>query len=96
MAPLLKFETNHTFWTSTKPLTGKTFVCTILCRINEAFWERVDCQLLETFRDRQVCVWSMHFFKALYLEKLAIFTFVEEVWPNDIKLETTSCFIAEI
>ena len=54
----IKFETKHTIWTNrpTKPLTGKIFLCTIFCRINEAFWERVHCQFLETFRDRQVPV----------------------------------------
>ena len=52
----IKFETNHTIWTYTKPLMGKIFLCTIFCRINEAFWERVHCQYLETFRDRQVRV----------------------------------------
>ena len=50
----IKFETNYTIWTNTKPLTGKIFLCTIFGRINEAFWERVHCQYLETFRDRQV------------------------------------------
>ena len=52
----IKFETNHTIWTNTKPLTVKIFLCTIFCRINEAFWERVHCQYLETFRDWQVRV----------------------------------------
>ena len=52
----IKFETNHTIWTNTKPLTGKFFLCNIFCRINEAFWERVHCQFLETFQDRQVRV----------------------------------------
>ena len=52
----IKFETNHTIWTNTKSLTGKIFLCTIFCKINEAFWERVHCQILETFRYRQVCV----------------------------------------
>ena len=67
----IKFETNYTIWTNTKLLTGKIFVCTIFCRINEAFWERVHCQFLETFRDRQVRVESMHLFKAPYQEKIA-------------------------
>ena len=49
-------KTNHTIWTNTKQLTGKSFLCTIFCRINEAFWERVHCQYLETFRDWQVRV----------------------------------------
>ena len=52
----IKFQTNHTIWTYTKPLTGKIFLGTIFCRINEAFWERVHCQYLETFRDWQVRV----------------------------------------
>ena len=56
MASVHKFETNHTIWTKTKPLTVKNFVSTIFCRTNEASWERVHCQFLETFRDRQVCI----------------------------------------
>ena len=52
----IKFETNHTIWTNTKPLTGKFFSVPFFCRINEVFWERVQCQFLETFRDRQVRV----------------------------------------
>ena len=52
----IKVETNHTIWTNTKPLIGKKFLCNIVCRIKEAFWERMHCQFLETFRDRQVHV----------------------------------------
>ena len=66
----IEFETNHTTWTNTKPLTGKIFLCTIFRRINEAFWERLHCQLLETFWEWQVCVKIMHPFKGLYLEKI--------------------------
>ena len=49
----IKFETNYTIWTNTKPLTDRIFLCTIFGSIKEAFWERVHCQYLETFRDRQ-------------------------------------------
>ena len=51
----IKFEANHTIWTKTRPMTGKIVLGTIF-RINEAFWERVHCQFLEIFRDRQVRV----------------------------------------
>ena len=52
----IKFKTNHTIGSNTKPLTGKIFLCNTFCRINEAFWERVHCKFLETFRDRQARV----------------------------------------
>ena len=50
----IKFETNHTIWANTKPLTGKIFLCTIFCKINEAFGKRMHCHFLETFQGRQV------------------------------------------
>ena len=52
MASLHKIWNLSYYLHFTKPLTGKFFLCNIFCRINEAFLERVDCQLLETFRDR--------------------------------------------
>ena len=100
----IKFENNHTIWTNTKPLTGKIFLCTIFCRISEAFCEHVHCQLLQTFRDSQVRVQSMHLFKALYLEKnslhhnMVFSCLLKKYGPNlqnDTKLEMTSCFKAE-
>ena len=33
----IKFETNHTIWTSTKPLTGKIFLYTILVELIRLF-----------------------------------------------------------
>ena len=60
------------------------------CRINEAFWEHMHCQFLETFWVRQVRIKSMHLFKALYLKKkslhrMVFFVFVEEVWSQSSK-----------
>ena len=91
MASVHKFETNHTLWTNTKPLTGKILSLYHFFRINEAFWERVLCQLLETFQDKQVRNKSIHLFKALYLEKknslhhMIFFIFVEEVRSESSK-----------
>ena len=82
-------------------MTGKIFLCTIFCRINEAFCDRVHFQFLETFRDRQVRVWSMHLFKALYLEKIAfIIWFFHVCWRGIVPIfkmipKATSCFMAE-
>ena len=33
----MKFETNHTIWTDTKPLTGKIFLCTIFVELMRLF-----------------------------------------------------------
>ena len=96
----IKFEMNHTIWTNTKPLTGNIFLCTIFCRINEAFWERVHCQYLETFRDTRLKHASLQgsVSRKNSLHHMVFSCLLKRYGPslqNDTKHETTSCFIAE-
>ena len=101
----IKFETNHTIWTNTKPLTGNIFLCTIFCRINEAFWERVHCQYLETFRDNSMASTRLKYAslqgsgsRKNSLHHMVFSCLLKRYGPslqNDTKHETTSCFIAE-
>ena len=70
----IKFETNHTIWTITKPLTCKIFLCTIFffCRINEAF--------LVMHASLQGSVSQ----KTVFIIKV-FFIFVEKVWYQSSK-----------
>ena len=95
----IKFEINHTIWTNAKPLTGKIFLCTLFCRINEAFGERVHCQCLETFRTHlKHASLQGSVSQKNSIHHMVFSCLLKRYGPNlqnDIKLETTSCFIAE-
>ena len=98
----IKFETNHTIWTNTKPLTGKFFSVPIFVELMMLFGMRAlpisrNISRLASTRLKHASLQGSVSRKNS-LHHMVFSCLLKSYGPNlqnDTKLETTSCFIAE-
>ena len=95
----IKYETNHTVWTSTMPLTSKIFLCSILVELMRLFGNAALPTSRNISRQASACISFRFCISKKWPSSYDFFSYFLKRYgtnlQNDIKLETTSCFIVE-